>query len=402
MLTIITAVSCILMLALTVMQTIYVFRFQRIMDRGLESARRDLTAEAPDTIFMADRQTAIVLCLRGTDPTLSECLTGIVSQDHENFRLYCVFDDPSDPAVEYVKNFFVGKRLEPTLHFVTDRPETCTLKCSALISVIEELPEEIEFIALIDADTVADENWLNDLLAPFSDTNVGATTGNRWFSPADQSLGSVFRKIWNAAAVPQVVLYNIGWGGTLAFRRTAIEQANLLEGWRHAFCEDTMTSEALQTVGMRLHRVPNLVMENTESTRLSDAVNWIARQTLTVRLHHKTWPLVLGHGIVTGYVCYVVPLLIILALFSGDYTNLSALVRFFLLYQIFNIGLLAIIDRCNRRVLRSRHFRASDQLAENHRKTPLDDGCCGPDEPIPISADRSSCLANENGELARN
>lgn len=356
MLNIVTATVSVLLLSLTVLQAIYVFRYQTILTSGL-SDESGSDSDEPDNQPSAENVSgtaAIILCLRGTDPTLSDCLTGIVSQNHSDFQLHIVLDDHDDPAVEYVEDFFKDQPAQPVLHFNTSHLKTCTLKCSSLITAIKALPDEVEYIALIDADAVADENWLIDLLGPFEDPKVGASTGNRWFTPRESTIGTVFRKIWNAAAVPQVVLYNIGWGGSLAFRREVLKEADFLSAWQSAFCEDTMVAETLEPLGMTMRRVPSVIMENTESTTLQDAFRWIVRQTLTVRLHHRMWPLVLGHSLLTAIACYITPVLMILAWAMGEYSNAGSLMRFFVLYQLINFGLLAVIDRCNRKLLNHR------------------------------------------------
>ena len=206
------AISC-LLLFLAIAQAIYVIRYQQFLASDPINEGHQETKLQPDTDDIpraVTGQAAILLCLRGVDPSLSECLKGIARQDYEDFQVHIVFDHPDDPAVAFVRNFFANQSLQPVLHFNTSPPKTCSLKCSSLVAAIEALPQEIEFVALIDADTAADKNWLIDLLAPFADPSVGATTGNRWFTPSESNFGTVFRKVWNSAAVPHVVLYNIG------------------------------------------------------------------------------------------------------------------------------------------------------------------------------------------------
>ena len=360
MLTIATATFSGLLLALSVAQSIYVLRYHKFLQSGLGGKEDNgeqadnIEAEAGDITGTIDGPAAVILCMRGLDPSLSECLQGIVKQNYPNFQIHIVFDHPDDPAVEFVRNFFKSQHVQPVLHFNVSPPKTCTLKCSSLITAIETLPEEIRYVALIDADAAAPPTWLSDLLAPFKAPSVGATTGNRWFTPHESNVGTVFRKVWNSAAVPQMIFYNIGWGGSLALRRDVLKQENLLKSWGTAFCEDTMVTDALKPLGLSLQRVPSLIMENNESTSLANALPWIVRQTLTVRLHHRSWPLVFGHGVLTAIACYLTPLLIVAAWFTGNQSKALTLILFFLLYQIVNVALLAWIDRDNTNILHRR------------------------------------------------
>ena len=364
MLTIATATISGLLFTLSVAQSIYVFRYHKFLRSDNADRDKQAAIETRDAVKTGTIQApaAIILCLRGVDPSLSECFKGIVQQNYSNFQVHIVFDHSDDPAVEYVHNFFDNQSIQPVLHFNVSPPKTCSLKCSSLITAINELPDEIQYVAFIDADVEADQNWLSDLLAPFADPSVGATTGNRWFTPRESNVGTIFRKIWNAAAAPQVILYKIGWGGSLAFRRDVIEQCDLLASWRTTFCEDTIVTDAFKPLGLTLHRVPSLIMENTESTSLANAFPWIVRQILTIRLHHRCWPMLLGHGVLTGIACYVTPLSIAAAWFIGNQTMAVALILFFLLYQTVNLMLLGWIDRCTRSVLNHRAADPSRQL----------------------------------------
>ena len=111
-----------------------------------------------------------------------------------------------------------------------------------------------EIIALVDADALVAPDWLNRLVTPLQSINapesktaasIGATTGNRWFEPTANNLGSRFRAAWNAAALPQMQIYRVAWGGSLALKLTTIEQCDLLDRWSQAFCEDAMLADVL-------------------------------------------------------------------------------------------------------------------------------------------------------------
>ena len=52
-------------------------------------------------------------------------------------------------------------------------------------------------------------------------------------------------------------------------------------------------------------------MVNQESTTLKSALGWIGRQLLTVRLHHRVWPLILLHAILGGF-CFFTPLVLVM------------------------------------------------------------------------------------------
>ncbi|QEG23853.1 glycosyltransferase [Mariniblastus fucicola] len=290
---------------------------------------------------------AIILCLRGHEESTPECIAELIGQDYPDYQLHIAFDSPDDPAAKQVEDFFESHNSNVHLHFFEPQAD-CSYKCSGIVHVLDQLSDDVEIVAFCDGDAIVDVNWLRDLAIPMmQDASIGATTGNRWFAPYNHSIGALIRKHWNAAAVVQMQAYDIAWGGSMAVRKSTIERCNLREHWQTTFCEDTVITNLMKQQGLRLHRVPNLVVENREATTLSDCFEWIARQLLTVRLHHPGWPLVLGHGVATGLATIVAPIAAVL-MFATGYTFAGRSVFIiWMVYQILNLVLLWVIERCN-------------------------------------------------------
>jgi cellulose synthase/poly-beta-1,6-N-acetylglucosamine synthase-like glycosyltransferase len=309
----------------------------------------------PDVSSRSLPQVAVILCLRGREDSIPECLAGLVGQAYSNYKLHIAFDSDDDPAVDQVKEFFADHNAAARLHFFEPK-QNCSYKCSGIVHVLEQLEDDMEIVAFCDGDAIVDEKWLEELVAPMlNDHSIGATTGNRWFTPYDSSVGGLIRKLWNSAAVVQMQAYDIAWGGTMAVRRSTIEKCNLKEVWSRSFCEDTSMASELRQQGLELHRVPGLVIEDRETITISQCIRWIARQLLTVRLHHPDWSLVMAHGIATGLATIVTPILILILAVTGYRIEAGSLFFAWLIYQLVNYGLLWMIEKCNRDALSARN-----------------------------------------------
>lgn len=365
MLSLLAFLLAVLTLCLIAMQVVYVFGYQAFMDRGISAAQREqdggsgLNFESgsgdvgPEAVSYHP-PAAIVLCLKGSEENLIECLTGLVCQDYTDCQLFIVVDSDKDPVNKTVASFFADRKSKPIVQMLRPPHKTCSLKCSAITQAIDSIPPRYEVIAFIDADAVPDQSWLSDLVQPLADPSVGATTGNRWYSPRSNEPGTWVRKIWNAAAVVQMQRYQVPWGGSLALRTETIERCGLVEHWQKSFCEDTSLIAHLEKQKLRLHRVPNLILENTESLSLTAADQWITRQLLTVRLHHPRWSWVAAHALASGLVAIVSPLLIVLMLVCGEHRSLWTLIQAYVVWQLVNSWLLWMIERSNRRALEGR------------------------------------------------
>lgn len=297
---------------------------------------------------------AIALCLRGADPFLTNCLQALLNQNYPQYELNIVVDSKSDPAWKIVTETTSGRTDIPVkIAPLRIRRETCSLKCSALIQAVNELEPDCEVLALVDADTIPHPNWLRELVSPLKNPKIGLTTGNRWYVPGTQ-WGTVCRYLWNVAAVGQMHLYRIPWGGSLAIRTELVHQGQLLKRWEQAFCEDTMLRRVLQEQGLRIESVASLMMVNREECTLPSFRRWVSRQLLNAKLYHPGWNAILIYGTITCLIPTTVSLLGTIALLTGEWT--FALLLNSVLYAYF-ILLLILIELWQRAVRRKLMLR---------------------------------------------
>jgi cellulose synthase/poly-beta-1,6-N-acetylglucosamine synthase-like glycosyltransferase len=252
----------------------------------------------------------IILCLRGSDPFLADCLTSLLAQDYPNYRLHIVVDSLEDPAMAVVNQRLrqsphktcgccVSKSTVPiTISPLRIKYSTCSLKCSALLQAVSELEPDCEVIALADADTIAHPTWLQDLVQPLTNPEIGVTTGNRWYMPKDSQWGSLFRYLWNASAIIYMVNHEIPWGGSLAIKTQVLRDCGVLEQWREAFVEDVPLRSAIQAKGLRVHLVPSTIMINQESCTIGSFTRWRQRQELATWLYYPPYNQLIAYCIV--------------------------------------------------------------------------------------------------------
>jgi hypothetical protein len=277
----------------------------------------------------------VILCLRGTDPFLKDCIVGLLNQDYPNYEVRIVVDSAEDPAHRVLNETLKPADYERvTVENLTQPSHTCSLKCSSLLQVAHSLDHSVEFIAQMDADIVAHRTWLWELATALEPADVGAATGNRWYMPHVLSVGSLVRYAWNAAAIVQMYWYRIAWGGTLAVKTRVLRESDMLDRWGRAFCEDTMQFAQLQKLGLRVAFVPSLMMINRENTSLAGFYRWVVRQLLTVKLYHPAWPAILMHGIVSTTIPLGALALMIACVVRGDGFSAAILGGAFALFVI--------------------------------------------------------------------
>jgi Glycosyltransferase like family 2 len=308
-------------------------------------------------------EVAVLLPLRGADPALDACLKGLLAQDYPAYRVHIVIDSAEDPAQAVVARMLADAGPRAALVHVETRRilgTDCSAKLSAQRQVLTALDREVAVIAFLDADCAPSPNWLREIVAPFSDARVGATTGIRWSAPCDEGWGTLARYVFLGLIFPQHFLYRIPWGGSFAIRKSAIDSTGLLEHWTHCLGEDTSAYGPLRRAGLRLAFVPAATQVNSESTDLDGAHAFMLRQILSARLHHVFWPLILAANVATIVAFSISSLLALVGLLGavlsvlGVTTGLWKFTVFAIIPALYCAGLLlslAVGDRLVRRAV---------------------------------------------------
>ncbi|MGF1497616.1 MAG: glycosyltransferase [Elainellaceae cyanobacterium] len=297
---------------------------------------------------------AVVLCVRGADPFLRDCISGLIHQDYPHYCICIIVDSHDDPAWGLIKDL-VGEDQIPHLRVETlkHKYETCSLKCSALIQAVSGLEEQWQAIAMIDGDVITHPTWLRELVTPLLNARVGAATGQRWYVPQDGQWGSIFRYLWNAAAVVNMSIHQFPWAGSLVMSRSLLQQTKMLDMWRYGISDDAPVERAVRKLGLIVQLVPTLMMVNYEACSLSSCMNFVTRQLLATRLY-QNWVVVVMPVMLTTIPFILTAILLIKALVLQDFVSSVWLASGLLAYVTTLIGLMVLLDLAVRRVVHLR------------------------------------------------
>lgn len=233
---------------------------------------------------------AVLLSLRGADPTLANCLRRLLKQDYPNYELLIAVDSETDPAWQLVQTTLrETQATNVRVRTLRNRLSTCSLKCSALVQLVDDLDDSHKVIALADADLVSHPTWLRELVAPLTNPQIGVTYGNRWFLPTQGWLGSMIRQLWNAPGLVVMYLFGIPWAGSMAIRADVFYRGRIRDKWAHSIVDDGPVRVAVKSQKLKLHFVPSLVMANREECDLPFAYNFLRRQLTWTRTYITGW-----------------------------------------------------------------------------------------------------------------
>jgi len=282
--------------------------------------RFDVLEPAPMPV--PEQQPAVVIiCVRGCDPSLESCLTGVLNQDYANYSVQMVVDNQSDQAWDFVQDI-KSKHDDGNILSIVEMQnplDTCSLKCSGIIQAIRSIDEQTKYVAFLDADVAPHPQWLAELTGPLLDPKVGGVTGNQWFEPDSGSgLGSLLRSTWNAGALVPTIFFANPWAGSFAMRLQDILDSGLEEVWGQSIVDDGPIKQVITDHGMRVEFAPSLIMVNRESCSFRFTNRWVTRMLTWSRLYESTFYLSIIHAIFSNGVMIANFAILLLAVLSGQ------------------------------------------------------------------------------------
>ncbi|MFV8394761.1 glycosyltransferase family 2 protein [Corynebacterium hindlerae] len=142
-----------------------------VVERAIAATEGADVQRAWDRCNGRQLKASVVLCTLGSTALLRSAVEALLAQDHENFELIIVDNDPTSGNV--------SKQLEaisdPRLHIVAESRRGLSFARNTGVSVSTG-----EVIAFTDDDALTDNHWLSALLSVFeadSEARVGAVTG---------------------------------------------------------------------------------------------------------------------------------------------------------------------------------------------------------------------------------
>lgn len=239
----------------------------------------------------------VLMSLRGADPDLPACLRALFRQDYPRHQIRIVVDSITDPAWQIVDDVIAETGAAHVRVETLGRPlGTCGLRVNAFLQLLDDLPPDCDVVAWLDADTMPYPAWLRDMVGPFHDPAVGATSGTRWYVPVNTNPGTLLRTAWNTGGVQKMVVFGMAFGGSLAYRADLLRRKDVRQSWSRLLWEDIITRQLIEPCGYRLEFVGNATLPTRENISLPACMRFITRQMLNVRLYHDAWPTLVAYS----------------------------------------------------------------------------------------------------------
>jgi len=229
---------------------------------------------------------SIIVPCKGIRDNFDENILSICNQDYKNYDILFVIDSKKDPAYKKLE-YLVGKKRNVKI-VISEFIEGSSGKISALIKGVKTAGKT-EVYVFADSDIKPYNKWLENLVSHLKDEKIGATTGYRWYFPAD--IGSLLLSTWNmfetVSLFFQISVYS--WGGSTAIRKEVFDKLEIIKKWKKGFSDDLILTNALKKAKYKIKFVPKCIVESPMEGSLRFIVNWGTRQLTWVKWYYPVW-----------------------------------------------------------------------------------------------------------------
>ena len=251
-------------------------------------------------------RTALIVPCKGIDSAFQKNITSFFNQDYENYLLWFVVADESDPAYSElcklknqlsqsskahdVQILVAGKINEQRT--MNNEQRTCSQKIHNLLYCYKRIGNDVEVLAFADSDICVRSDWLSHIVYPLRKSKNGAASGYRWFIPKKNNLASLALSAMNAKIAQLLgnTHFNQAWGGSMAIRIDVFRQMGLDKIWPKTLSDDLSLSLSVKKAGMKVAFVPACLVASYESTTWGKLFEFCRRQFLITRVSaQRTW-----------------------------------------------------------------------------------------------------------------
>jgi len=252
---------------------------------GVLHYRRGIAAPAPAEHWP---RVAILTAIKGVNETTRPFLEALCRQQYPAYRLVFALESRSDPALPLVEG--IQQRHAGTIAIdivIAGQTTQRAQKVHNLLAAWRSLRHDDAIVVFTDADILPDARWLSQLIRPIANRQAAVSSGYRWLLPTDQRWPTLVAAAidLSIATAARSVRWNLGWGGSIALARAALDQIDLPAIWNQAASDDLTLTAALRARGLKIKAPLHVLVPSPVAYRWTSLFNFARRQYLLVRTY---------------------------------------------------------------------------------------------------------------------
>jgi cellulose synthase/poly-beta-1,6-N-acetylglucosamine synthase-like glycosyltransferase len=274
--------------AAIVSQFVFLIQMLKNYRYALSKYKKERTWYRPKTVL-------IVPC-KGIDSAFDANITSFFNQDYENYSLWFVVAEESDPAYDKLcklkESLSQATKAKDVQILIAGQGQLCSQKIHNLLHCCGKISGDVEILAFADSDACIHPDWLSHIVYPLRKSENGAASGYRWFVPERNNLATLVLSAVNAKIAQLLgdTIFNQAWGGSMAIRLKDFRRLGIDKIWAQTLSDDLSLSRAVKKAGMRVNYVPACLVASYEAVSWKELFEFGRRQFLITRVSAPgTW-----------------------------------------------------------------------------------------------------------------
>jgi cellulose synthase/poly-beta-1,6-N-acetylglucosamine synthase-like glycosyltransferase len=231
----------------------------------------------------------IVPCKGRDDAHFEDNLVRMINQQYAG-PVQFVFSVESDvdPALPVLQS--LARQFENVWVCVAGLATQCSQKVFNILQGMACITD-IDIFLIADADIQPHHTWLQEMVAPFSDPDIGAVTGYYRRLPLKPhfQLGDYLLGLSNACLTITMSdnRYRSLWGGSMAIRESIMDKHNLYQWLSTEIVDDMALMQALRQYRIKRHYTPSCTVKSYCDMSLHNSIEWQVRQFQYLQIYAK-------------------------------------------------------------------------------------------------------------------
>ena len=238
---------------------------------------------------------SLILPCKGLDPDFATNIRKLLLQDYidpatgkPNFEVIFAVGSTQDPA--YAPLLEQCRQMtEVHSQVVVATPNAGRAhKVNNQLAALEKISDTSEVFVFVDSDVIARADFLRYLVAQLKNSEIGATTGYRFYIPFKGDWPSLIRSLWNRVTAWEMANPEsaFAWGGAMACTRATFERAKVKESWERSADDDLALTTAIKKLGLRIHFVPQCLVASHGDATFKEIIEWTNRQLILTKIYY--------------------------------------------------------------------------------------------------------------------
>jgi len=239
----------------------------------------------------ATGRAAVFAPCKGVDIDLEANLKALLEQDYDDYEIVFVVENFADPAYVAIRQAIAEHPRVPARVIVAGRATDSGQKVHNLRVATEHISSRVKYLAFVDSDAQPSAHWLRSLVAHLDQSELGAVTGYRWFTPVKASVANALVYSMNCDVLSLLTRssHHLIWGGSWAIRREVFDQLGLHDAWQGTLSDDLVACRLMRRAKLGVRFEPACVVASSLDATLASAMSFIRRQYVIARLYTFDW-----------------------------------------------------------------------------------------------------------------